>query len=320
MKKVIKPILGSLLFLLSGLLAISCSNDSPSNQEQQSEEVTFEFDLNQVVDTKASVEPIEEAACGGDELAEFAQTPYSFVIKTHHVESGTEHELKGTLGTFNGKLKSDPIHLPTGTHKLLDAKVHKGGPVLYQAVMPESKFAAFVPSQYHLGTSFTVMSHTKPTVSTFMLCTTGHSSEEFGMPKFELQRVETYCFDLFVNVCDPSMNNEHFVGKGSIKVYSKEGGNLLWEDVDGFEDGKIGTICFADYLDNPSESYYIEISLNNNFLNPKPQIYAGTVPVSELLKFKLVSQWSSSMNALHVQLCPGKDTCFFGSYICKKIQ
>ncbi|MGL5228276.1 MAG: hypothetical protein ACRC77_08830, partial [Bacteroidales bacterium] len=134
MKKVIKPILGSLLFLLSGLFVISCSNDSPSSQGQQSEEVTFEFDLNLIVDTKASVEPILEAECGGDELAEFTETPYSFIIKTHHLESNSEHELKGTLGTFNGKLKSDPVYLPTGTHKLLDAKVHKGGPVLYQAV------------------------------------------------------------------------------------------------------------------------------------------------------------------------------------------
>ncbi|MGL5730698.1 MAG: hypothetical protein ACRCX5_06225, partial [Bacteroidales bacterium] len=278
MKKVIRPIFGSMLFLLSGFLMISCSNDSPSGQEQQSEEVIFEFDLNQIVETKATVEPIEEAACGGEELT---ATPYSFVIKTWHLESNTEHELKGTLGTFNGKLKSDPIHLPTGTHKLLDAKVHKGGPVLYQAVMPDSKFAAFVPAEYHLGSTFTVLPYTKPTVTNFMLCTIGHSSEEFGMPKFELQRVETYCFDLFVNVCDPKLNNEHFVGKGSVKVYSKEGGNLLWEDTDGFDEGKIGTVCFADYLDNPSKSYYIEISLNNNFLNPKPQIYAGTVPVSE---------------------------------------
>lgn len=317
MKKVIKPIIGSLIFLLSGLLAISCSNDSPSNQEQQSEEVTFEFDLNQIVETKSAIEPIEEAECGGDE---FLETPYSFVIKTHHIESGSQHELKGTLGMFNGKLKSDPVHLPTGTHKLLDAKVHKGGPVLYQAVMPESKFAAFVPSQYHLGTTFIVQSYTKPTVSTFMLCTTGHTSEEFGMPKFELQRVETYCFDLFVNICDPAFDNEHFVGKGSVKVFSKEGGNLLWEDKDGFDEGKIGTICFADYLDNPSESYFIKIELNNEFLGANPQIYSGTIPVSELLKFKLVSQWSNSMNALHIQLCPGKDTCFFGSYICQIAQ
>lgn len=302
------------MVLLAIFSWISCNRDV-TNQEQQIEPVVFEFDLNQIAESKSEVITSEEAICGTEDERTI-NTPYSFVVRTHHLESNTEHELKGTLGKFNGKLKSDPVFLPVGNHKLMDAKVHKGGPVLYQAVMPDSKFAAFVPSQYHLGTSFYVSPYTKPTVSSFMLCTMGHSSHEFGMPKFEVQRVETYCFDLFVNVCDPAMDNEHFVGKGSVKVFSQKGGNLLWEDKDGFDEGKIATICFADYLDDPNDSYYIEILINNSFLDT-PVKYAGTVPVTELLKFKLLKQWSNSMNALHIQLCPGKDNCFFGNYICR---
>lgn len=124
------------------------------------------------------------------------------------------------------------------------------------------------------------------------------------------------CFDLFVNVCDPSIDNEHFVGKGTIKLYNHEGGYLVWEDKDGFDEGKIGTICFVVNPDDQSDTYYIEIMLNNPFLN-NPLKYAGTVPVSELLKFKTLPQWDESMNALHIQLCPDKDSCFFGQYICR---
>lgn len=129
------------------------------------------------------------------------------------------------------------------------------------------------------------------------------------------RRENICCFDLFVNVCDPSIDNEHFVGKGTIKLYNREGGDLLWEDEDGFDDGKIGTICFVDNPDDQSDTYYIEIVLNNSFLNGSVK-YSGTVPVSELLKYHVLPQWDTSMNALHIQLCPGKDDCFFGQYIC----
>lgn len=126
---------------------------------------------------------------------------------------------------------------------------------------------------------------------------------------------DTCCFDLFVNVCNSSLNNEHFVGKGTVKVYNREGDRLLWEDKDGFDEGKIATICFDYNPDDQSDAYYIEIMLNNSFLNT-PVKYAGIVPVTELLKFKTLPQWDTSMNALHVQLCPGKDSCILGQYIC----
>lgn len=318
MKLFLSYIVTSCISLASISFLSGCSNETATVPPAEvTEPVVFDFNLNQLIKAQSQIAPVAdlETECNS-ETEQAENTPYSFIIKTHHKESNKDIELKGVLGENNDKLKSDPIYLPVGTYTLLDARIYKDGPVLYQAVMPESEFATFVPVQYHLGTSFVVSSFTKPTVSTFLLCTKNHTAKEFGMPKFETQRVETYCFDLFVNVCDPALNDEHFVGNGSVKVYSQEGGNLLWEDEDGFGDGKIATICFADYIDDPNEAYYIEIVLNNSFLG-KPVKYAGTVPVSELLKFKALSGWDSSMNALHVELCPGKDKCFFGQYICK---
>ncbi|MGL4332693.1 MAG: hypothetical protein ACRCZQ_02715 [Bacteroidales bacterium] len=298
-------------FLLSG-----CSADSSSGQTEQTEPVVLEFSLNQISESKSDVTSLF-AQCGTD-LDLDQRLPYSFVIRVLQKERNIEKEIKGVLGKFDDKLKSDPVFLPVGTYTLLDAKIMKSGPVLYQAVMPGSELSPFVPVGSLLGNTFSVLSFTKPTISTYMVCTTNYVAAQFGMPKFETQRVESYCFDLFVNVCNPALDNEHFVGKGTVKVYSKEGGNLLWEDKDGFDEGKIATICFADYLDDPNDSYYIEVIVNNSFLS-QPIKYAGVVPVAELLKFRSLPQWDVSMNALHIQLCPEKDNCFFGKYICKVV-
>lgn len=326
-----KNIIWSLLTLLCGTFFFySCStkDDVPSVTDETAS-VTFEFDANTIAsDTKGAL-PSDPVAVPGVILCNTDNVPMSVDIKLtgpNGVVNITAEQVK----VFGDKLKTDPYELPAGEYTVNAVTVYNASTsaVIYSGVKSPSTFSPFVPDGYFMDKQkFTLAKYTKPTVPFYVLCARDYNATDFGMPKFELNRIEVTCFDMFFNVCDK--NGEHMVGVGTIKVYDKQNGTLLYSDAfDGgtldnngnpTTEGNIATLCFADDLtkDNATESYYIVVNFTNpNMLNSQ-HTFAGEATVEDLLKFKNSPNWSVSMNALHLIVCDD-DTpfCLLPGVIC----
>ncbi|MGL5732408.1 MAG: hypothetical protein ACRCX5_14970, partial [Bacteroidales bacterium] len=326
-----KNIIWSLLTLLCGTFFFySCStkDDVPSVTDETAS-VTFEFDANTIAsDTKGAL-PSDPVAVPGVTLCNIDNVPMSVDIKLtgpNGVVNITAEQVK----VFGDKLKTDPYELPAGEYTVNAVTVYNASTsaVIYSGVKSPSTFSPFVPDGYFMDKQkFTLAKYTKPTVPFYVLCARDYNATDFGMPKFELNRIEVTCFDMFFNVCDK--NGEHMVGVGTIKVYDKQNGTLLYSDAfDGgtldsngnpTTEGNIATLCFADDLtkDNATESYYIVVNFTNpNMLNSQ-HTFAGEATVADLLKFKNSPNWSVSMNALHLIVCDDNTPfCLLPGVIC----
>lgn len=282
----------------------SCSSkdDGPAVDEEKSY-VTFEFDANTLISQTKAVTG-DETPNPTTTLCVDGSIPLSVLIKLNG--PGGEIVLPElSVKSFNAILKTDPYELPSGTYTVMSVTVfNTSNPsqVIYSGVLEGAPFAKFVPDGYFMEKqTFEVLKYTKPTVSLYVLCAKNYTATEFGMPKFELNRIEVTCFDLFFNVCDKY--SEHFVGEGTINVWSNvnnEPGAILYSDE--FGNGNIATICFADNqeIGDLNESYFIQVKFNapyNNF------DVLQKITVADLLNFKAWSYFDTSMNAVHVVLC-----------------
>ncbi|MGL5787829.1 MAG: hypothetical protein ACRCX4_13590 [Bacteroidales bacterium] len=323
-----KNLFWSLLTLLVGtFMFYSCSTKEDAPQTEEMTSVSFELNANTISSGTKGELPENPEVLPDPALCNEDNVPLSVDLK-----------LTGPLGSvditglevkeFNGKYKTDPYELPAGTYTVNAVTVYNSSSstVIYSGVKSPSKFSPFVPAGYFMDQQqFTLLKYTKPVVAFYVLCAKNYNASDFGMPKFELNRMEVTCFDIFFNVCDK--NGEHVVGTGSIKVYDREEGTLLYSDTfDGgtldannnpTSEGNIATLCFANDLtkDNASESYYIVVKFTNpNMLNTQ-SVFSGTATVEDLLKFKDSPRWDASMNALHLIVCDGP-FCLLPRIIC----
>lgn len=326
-----KNIIWSLLtFVCSTFFFYACStkDDVPQTTDETAS-VTFEFDANTIAsETKGNL-PTDPVAVPGITLCNTNNVPLSVDIKLTG-PTGVVNIIGEAVKEFNGKYKTNPYELPAGTYTVNAVTVYNAptSTVIYSGVKTPSTFAAFVPAGYFMDQqTFTLAKYTKPTVPFYVLCARDYNATDFGMPKFELNRIEVTCFDMFFNVCDK--NGEHMVGVGTIKVYDEENGTLLYQDAfdggvlddDGnpTSEGNIATLCFADDLtkDNATESYYIVVNFTNPDMLNSQNTFAGEATVEDLLKFKDSPNWSVSMNALHLIICDdGTPFCLLPGVIC----
>ncbi|MGL4994091.1 MAG: hypothetical protein ACRC6R_08245 [Bacteroidales bacterium] len=310
MKTVISKLFSSFLFVaFVGSLATSCSSKDEIDNPTSKQEVVFQLDAKTVMDTKAAIEGYAE--CLTD------NSPMQVAIELTGPESKTINEF---VSLYGDNYKTAPVLLKSGEYTVQSVTVYNGGNVIYSGVSgisnPLPEFATFIPSEYLMGVQkFTVNDYTKPTVPLYVLCAKGEPASKFGMPKFQINRIEVNCFDLFFNVCDPEQGNEHIVGSGIIQLWKEDGSVKLYEDSFGSEN--IATLCFADDLtitDNTTEKYLLVVRLNP----PAPlaaQTTIAVVSVDQLLRFKEVvatentSGWDAEMNAVHVIVCGGTPFC-----------
>ncbi|MGL4805374.1 MAG: hypothetical protein ACRC26_03405 [Bacteroidales bacterium] len=299
-----KNLFRSMLILLMGTFVFySCSSkdDVPVVDDEKSS-VTFEFDANTLVSQTKAVNETPDPATT---LCLDNNVPLSVQIIVEKAGAPT------TIGpvnvsNFNGKLKTDPYELPAGTYTVMSVIVYNTSnpsQIIYSGVLEGAPFAKFVPDGFLMQKqSFEVLKYTKPTVNLYVLCARNYTATEFGMPKFELNRIEVTCFDLFFNVCDNY--SEHFVGEGTIKVLDKlpdNGGKVLYSDE--FGNGNIATICFADNMeikDNTSEKYQIQAIFKAPYA---AYSFIQQISVADLLNFRTWGNFDPSMNAVHVVLC-----------------
>lgn len=292
------------MLLMGTFVFYSCSSkdDVPAVDDEKSY-VTFEFDANTLVSQTKAVTG-DETPNPSTTLCLENNVPMSVQIV---VEKGGVQTTIGpvVVSDFNGKLKTDPYELPAGTYTVMSVIVYNTSnpsQIIYSGVLEGAPFAKFVPNGYFMEKqTFEVLKYTKPTVSLYVLCAKNYTATEFGMPKFELNRIEVTCFDLFFNVCDKY--SEHFVGEGAINVWSNvnnEPGAILYSDE--FGNGNIATICFADNqeIGDLNESYFIQVKFNAPYDNFD---VLQKITVADLLNFKAWSNFDTSMNAVHVVLC-----------------
>ncbi|MGL4994089.1 MAG: hypothetical protein ACRC6R_08235 [Bacteroidales bacterium] len=285
----------------------ACSSKDSTEVPSSGQEVTFQLDAKTVMETKAAIAGYTE--CNDTNIP----------LQVSIVLSGTEDVVISDepVNLFGDNYKTAPILLKSGEYTVESVTVYNGTTVIYSGVKAPAEFATFIPDGYLMGEQkFTVTDYTKPTVPLYVLCAKGEPANKFGMPKFQINRIEVNCFDLFFNVCDPTKGNEHEVGTGMISVYDKVDGNLLYSDE--FGEGNIATLCFANDLTklDAEEVYYIEVVLNNSFLVGTPVTLSGNATVEQLLKYKEASNWDEDMNAIHVQYCGQTTFCLLPGLIC----
>jgi len=304
--KTLKKMMGFSAIALAIFAFNACSSKESPVDTGSGQEVTFQLDAKTIMETKAAVEGYTE--CNSENV------PMQVAI----VLSGTENKvIDQAVNLYGDNYKTAPVLLKSGDYTVESVTVYNGTTVIYSGVKAPAEFATFIPTGYLMGEQkFTVTDYTKPTVPLYVLCAKGEPANKFGMPKFQINRVEVTCFDLFFNVCDPTRDNEHEVGEGTISVYDEKGGSLLYSD--DFASGNIATLCFADDLtkENVEESYYIEVVLTNDFLAVNPTIISGTATVEELLRYKEASNWNDDMNAIHVEYCGQEVFCLLPRLIC----
>ncbi|MGL4332694.1 MAG: hypothetical protein ACRCZQ_02720 [Bacteroidales bacterium] len=325
-----KNILLSLLTLLCGaFMFYSCSTKDDVPQADETGAISFEFDANTVMSQTKAVG--DSVAIPGYDLCVSPNTPMKVSIKLNGIAAPIELDVK----LFGSVYKTDPYELPAGTYKVDKVIIfNPSNPsqIYYSGVMPGASFSKFVPvpstgSYLMTEQQFTVLKYTKPTIKLYVLCAKGFNATNFGMPKFEIDRIEVTCFDLFFNVCDK--NREHVVGEGMIEVYDKQGGTLLYSDAfnggtldqngNPTSEGNIATLCFANDLtkDDATETYYIKITFTNtNMLSPV-KVFSGVATVKDLLLFKKSPRWDPTMNAVHIFLCDGTTFCLLPRVICE---
>lgn len=301
-----KPIIGNLCratalcaLFLGGFTACNSKDEAVDSAGKQ-QEVVFLFDAKKVMETKA-IEAVTDPV-----LCDYAGQEMTVDI-TLTGPAGTVEIVGKSVSLFGSNFKTAPILLPSGNYTVESVIIYSGENVFYAGVLPAGAFSAFIPEGYLMGEqSFTVTNFTKPTVILYVLCARGEKATDFGMPKFQINKVEVNCFDLFFNVCDPEQGGEHIVGSGVIELWSADGNELIYRDAYG--SGNIATICFADdknIADNTTEIYKLVVKLNP----PVAQTIVATISVADLLKFKESPSWNDQMNAIHVVYCGGTPFC-----------
>lgn len=299
---------GVALFLLIGLATTSCSSDEGQSKTTDGNEVTFEFSANELLESRA-VTTQEDGRCSTTRST-LLMAEISFITPSGQMTRSGAVALSGT------SLKSAPIFMNSGTYTIDNVTLFDGltREVIYAGVRAGAPYAQFLPPHPEPGNSylmgeetFTVTNYTKPTISTYLLCTNGEQASNFGMPKFQVNSVDVTCFEIFFNLCNPALNNEHFVGEGTIAIYDKAGVDRTELMSDSFGEGDIATLCFADNLTLPDneESYYIEVIFTNSFLPLGERTHGRWVSVMELNDFKNpTGGWDEAMNCVHRIYCP----------------
>lgn len=304
------------MLLMGTFMFYSCSSkdDGPAIEDNTSL-VSFEFDANTLVSNTKAISG-SETPDPTTTLCVDGSIPLTVLIKLKG-PSGDLVLPELSVKSFNGILKTDPYELPSGDYTVMSVTVfNTSNPsqVIYSGVLDGAPFAKFVPDGYLMEKqSFKLLKYTKPTVKLYVLCARNYTATDFGMPKFELNRIEVTCFDIFFNVCDDKQ--EHFVGAGTIGVYNEQGTTLLYSDVfnggtlvNGEQTaGNIATVCFADNMeirDNTTEKFKIKVVFNAPFAAYN---FEQVISVDNLLKFKTWKNFDTSMNAVHVVLCGPND-------------
>ncbi|MGL4994090.1 MAG: hypothetical protein ACRC6R_08240 [Bacteroidales bacterium] len=295
-----------ILLSLSSLFIYSCNSDEGQQRDVKGQEVVFEFDANQILNTRAGDQDVE---CSTSRNTLFMAEISLITPKGRSLKSGR-------VSISEGKLKSDPFFLEIGSYivdnvTLFDGMIQR---VAYSGVRKGGEFANYIPPHPDEGNSylmgeqtFEVTVYTKPSISTYLLCASGEEASSFGMPKFEINSVDVACFDIFFNVCNPSANNEHFVGSGVITLYDKIGEERVAIISDTFGEGDIATLCFADNLTiaDQEESYYVEVVFDNSFLKESQRVHGELLSVTQLKSFKSDDGgWNSEMNCVHKVYSP----------------
>ncbi|MGL4332695.1 MAG: hypothetical protein ACRCZQ_02725 [Bacteroidales bacterium] len=309
MKK--KSLLSLFLALTMGLFLFnSCTSKDEAPQAEEMASLSFELDAGTIMpQTKAVGDSVK---LPGYDLCVSPNVPMKVLVKLSGIATPLDLDVK----LFGSVYKTDPYELEAKNYTVEYVTVYNPSnpsQVYYSGVMPGASFAPFIPAGYLMTQQqFTLLKYTKPTIKLYVLCAKGFKATDFGMPKFEINRLEVTCFDLFFNVC--SETGEHFVGAGTIKVWSNvndQPGAVLYSDtfnggtiVNGNPTtaGDIATLCFANNLEIPdlNESYFVQIIFDAP--------YAGynvlqKVTVADLIKFKQWKNWDPTMNAVHVTLC-----------------
>lgn len=319
--------------LLGAFFYTGCStNEQPVNPDS-SNAVTFQFDAKKVFDTKALTAIEGYQQCMGD----IAINTMAVDITLVGPETKTLTNVPVKL--FGDNLKTDPIELKSGTYTVTNVIVYSGSTPIYAGVIDDQNpatelplFASFIPSTELMGNKkFTLDNYTKPTITLFVLCAQKEPATNFGMPKFELNRIEVTCFDIFVNVCD--QYGEHVVGEGTVYLMPHNANSntampdfskaLYQDDFNGgtivngqpTTAGDIATLCFPNNMEiADNEEVYDLVFYIKNALDQ--QIFTQTVTVENLLKFKESDLWDESMNAIHVEYCDGIPFCIIPNDDC----
>lgn len=328
-----KTIKHLLVLLFGAFLYTGCStNDQPNNTEETNT-VTFQFDAKKIFDTKAlsAVEGYQQCMGGID--------PEKLVVDISLTGPETKVLTNVPVKLFGDNLKTDPIELKSGEYTVTNVIVYSGSTPVYAGVIDDQNpatelplFAAFIPSAELMGNKkFTLDSYTKPTITLFVLCAQKEPATNFGMPKFELNRIEVTCFDIFVNVCD--QYGEHVVGEGTVYLMPHNANSnaampdfskALYQDnfnggtiVNGQPTtaGDIATLCFPNNMEiaDNEEIYDLVFHITNAL---SQQIFTQTVTVENLLKFRESDLWDETMNAIHVEYCGGIPFCIIPNDDC----
>ncbi|MGL5787830.1 MAG: hypothetical protein ACRCX4_13595 [Bacteroidales bacterium] len=291
---------GLLLLLLGAFTFYSCSSKDDVPQGEDKTTVSFEFESNTLVESKANTntDPV---------LCVESNVPMNMQIVVKNVATNIETTFSVPVSQLNGKYKTDPYELPAGAYKVMSVLVYNSSApahIIYAGVKTGAPFAMFVPAGYLMEEQeFALLKFTKPTVGLYVLCVKENNAADFGMPKFEISPIEVICFDLFFNVCDEF--KEHFVGAGTISVLSAISDQVLYSDT--FAEGNIGTICFANNLELPdrNELYKIKVDFNSPY---QAYSFMQEITVEQLMYFQQWTNWDVSMNAVHVVLCDPQST------------
>ncbi|MGL4411155.1 MAG: hypothetical protein ACRCZM_01720 [Bacteroidales bacterium] len=290
-----------LLFLVLSLFISSCVNEDHQQSEVLGQEVVFEFEANQILNTRAGDQDTE---CSPARNTLFMAEIGLITPKGRSVRSGL-------VSVSGGTIKSEPFFLEIGQYVVDNVTLFDGmlQRVAFSGVRSGGEYAKFIPTHPEEGNSylmgeqtFTVTVYSKPSVSTYLLCANAEEASKFGMPKFEINSVEVGCFDIFFNVCNPNLNNEHFVGSGVITLFDKEGSDRVAIMSDTFGEGDIATLCFADNLTryDDDEVYYVEVVFDNSFLKQSQRIQGEKLSVAQLKGFKNSNGgWNREMNCVH---------------------
>lgn len=310
-----KTLLSLFLTLTMGLFVFnSCTSKDEASQGDEKASVSFEFDGNTLVSNTKGIPSDGEVvpdplACVKNDV------PMKVQIVVKNNTSLAETTIDMPVTTFNNKYKTNPYELPAGSYTVMSVIVYNANTpaqIIYSGVKSPSDLALFVPQGFLMEEqTFTVEKWTKPVVPVYVLCVKDYNATDFGMPKFEINRIEVSCFDVFFNVCD--QYKEHFVGAGRISVLSADGSQVIYSDT--FASGDIATICFANNLEiqDKDESYQIKVEFDSPY---EAYSFTQVITVTDLLKFQQWTGWSSTMNAVHVILCDpqARDKALFYGY------
>lgn len=326
--------------LFSGITAIfllgfyACSDEENQSNAEKTGNGKVEF----ILDSKKLMDTRLDAVDGYNTCNPNNEEMY-VTIKLSKIEKGvgdwdvmasviTHPDITKKISSYGGDWKTDPEELDSKYEYRVDlVTVHDQAKTttFHSSVEHDANYAAFIPEGKHnREILFSVTPYTKETASLFVLCALGEDANDFGMPKFEINRTDVTCFDIFINVCDA--NGEHMVGEGTISLFrgkrnsdgiiSKSEGAAIYTD--DFGEGNLATLCFPDNISIPNkddysqstELFWVEATFTNYEVDGHATQGFG-VTLEQLLMYKdpTNSNWDASMNAVHLWLCGTPFSC-----------